>query len=735
MNDNREQTQFINQPNVNGVLIGIPGGGKSTSIICRIIHQVESQQIPHDGFIVVTFSKAAANDFRQKGQRLRPDIFDANYIRTIHSLAGVLVSKSCGMNNLNTVVYRATKIIRLNPNAITRFKNAKVIYVDEAQDISQTQYDLVCALGEALGAAVVLVGDADQALYAFQGGSAEFLNKHAGFRIELVKNYRSTSQIVHLANCARPSKTNAQSMISASGKEGAVPHIVSNTHNVLSIKLVEIVQDAFVKKHSVAVIGPTKKSGYDSHGRMKNVGLQWAYHVLAKSNIPTYIHYHEGVREGSNIDKTHQKESNFPLDKVHLFTVHGSKGLEFDTVILLNFHKELMGFNKLTRADVDSYKCLIYVGFTRAKEDLWVFHRFHRDVWHEYHSYSSCFQLDGEDIPVPPQLTLQEAIPPLSYHWKSVLYDRKVLAENHLAELEDIANISVAISGRNFSYAHTELPEQDKIGMLYGLWAEALFQNRYRGKRPSCYTHIKSMLCGLEIVPYQYASAIMTVYSRLGLCANEKLTLNDYEHCKQSMVTFIPEDADTFISQALARNDGRVFFHIPGMTRFFDKDVLTHLLQECEKHVYIPSELLWKMCLFIFQYENECKRRWYFDYTAHLKAIEPFEEYIDKMARSMGDGYEFDIPCFLQLKHTTVRGFADCVHTSLGRVIELKFTNSFTLTDGLQAVGYALMLNPDAHVHVYNLRTQKQYHITSAALSKEGLSDVQDFLHNHLSIA
>lgn len=733
MNDNKEQQLFINQPNVNGVLIGIPGGGKSTSIIHRIIHQVETCQIPPNGFIVVTFSRAAANDFRQKGRRIRPDIFDNDHIRTIHSLAGVIVNKSSSINSLNTVVYRATRHIRLNPDALVKFQGVKVVYVDEAQDISQTQYDLVCALGEALQAAVVLVGDADQALYAFQGGSAEFLNNHAGFRIELVKNYRSTHQIVHLANSARPSKMNVQPMISASGKQGATPRIISNTHDVLGRRLVEIVRDSFAKKRSVAIIGPTKKSGYDFHGRMRNVGLQWAYHILLKNNIAAHIHYQEGAKEGSNIDKTCQKENNFPLNKVHFFTIHGSKGLEFDTVVLLNFHTELMGFEKITNDDINSYKCLIYVGFTRAKEELWVLHRFKRDVWHEYADYKSCFELEGEDIPLPSTLQLHAAKQPLIYNWKKVLYDRKVLTESRLSELEDIANINVTVCGNHFSYAHKELPEQDKISVLYGNWAEALFQNRYRGKLPLCYKCIKNMIDSLEEVPFKYISAITTMYQKLGLSANEQLTLYDYEYYKQQN-TSLSEDVDTYITNALLANNAKVFFHIPGITRFFDKTVLTNLLAECNKHTYIPSELIWKMCLFLFQYEYECKRRWYYDYQQHINALQPYEEYISELARNLEDGYDFNVPCEMTLKNTQtlLRGQVDCIDSSNSDIIELKFASSFSLTDGLQAIGYALMINPNSRVRVFNLRTQKQYTIQSCLLSEQGAKDTCDFMEQHL---
>lgn len=711
MVQNQEQIAFIEQPNVNGVLIGIPGGGKSTSIIERIIHQVDSGQIPREGgYLVVTFSKAAADDFRRKGVKRRPDVFDVTYIRTIHSLAGVIVSRDA-KNSINTVVYRATNQIRENNlDAVGRFANVKVIYVDEAQDISRTQYELVCTMGEVLGAAVVLVGDADQALYSFQGGSAEFLRNHAGFRIELVRNYRSTNEIVALANAARPSK-DAHPMVSASGASGPTPRIISNTHDVIARRIVEIAQESLKQGKLVAIIGPTKKSCSDSHGRMRNIGLQWAHHVLRKHGIKSMVHYNEAVREGSSFDKC--KEVNFPHNAVHLFTIHGSKGLEFDTVILLNFHKELMGFYNMTAEDVDSYKCMVYVGFTRAKHDLWVFHRYGRGVWHEYADYSDKMHHEGEPIPHV-ELTLSPKMEPRVYQWLRLLTDRKLLPEDQLSRLEDLADINVATSGSSFKEAHVDLPDQEKLDVVYGQWAENLFENRYRGHRPKCYRRVKMMLDSMTIVPFEYRSVVLQIYGTLGLDPHDVLTMHDFD-CFLEQVK-IRDDVEEFIRGSILNNDGRVFFYVPTITRFFDSKVLHILLEECDKHVNIPSDMIWKLVLFLFQYDFECKYRWYFDYTKHIDALQKYESYIKQTSQSLPDGYIFDVECEMEIGNgKKIRGLADAVNIATKNLLELKFTTSFTMTQGLQALGYELMYNSnhDLSVKVMNLRTRKNYDISS----------------------
>lgn len=728
---NKEQLQFVHQPNTNGVLIGIPGGGKSTSIIRRIVYQVATKQIPpKGGYIVVTFSRAAANDFRQKGKSVDPNVFEDEYIRTIHSLAGVLTPRSA-INSLNTVVYRATKSIELDASVVCqRYSNVKVIYVDEAQDISKTQYDLVCMIASALGAALVLVGDVDQALYAFQGGSSEFLQNHAGFRIELVQNYRSTHQIVSLANAARPTKKGVADMQSASNTHGMTPCIVSNRHDALVKRMMDIVHEAFAKGHLIAVIGSVKGSGYDSHGHMKNIGLQWAYHALYKNGVKLKSHYKESLREG-NVHDTN-KDKLLSKKRVHLFTIHGSKGLEFDTVILLNFHKELMGFSRITADDYASYKCLMYVGMTRAKSDLWIFHARHREVWSEYHSYSKFMRTEGDEIP-PSQVDLIEVSPPKMYQWLDIITNRKLFSERHLSELEDLAAIDVATSGERFEYAHVQLPDEDVLSTLYGQWAENMFENRYRGKKPKCYRCVQAMLASTHIVnDKNIMYQISKIHKDIGLKTTDVLMQSDYEAYKEKHE--VSSEVDEYVSDVLHCNDGKVFFAYPGMTRFFDSNALLQIIRECDKQRMISSELVWKLCLFIFQYEHEAKYRWYYNYDNHINALQPYEEYIRQTASSLADGYFFNIECMLDVGGKPLRGYADVVHYDQKEVIELKFTTSFTMTHGLQSVGYGVMLYPMVErVKLFNLRTHKKYDISSPLLDDtRGIKKFRSFLATSL---
>ncbi|MGH2548074.1 MAG: 3'-5' exonuclease, partial [Thermomicrobiales bacterium] len=68
------------------------------------------------------------------------------------------------------------------------------------------------------------------------------------------------------------------------------------------------------------------------------------------------------------------------VDAVQMMTIHASKGLEWDTVILVGIEDDLFPFGvNPSYDDFDEARRLLYVGVTRAKDRLAIFHVQHRD--------------------------------------------------------------------------------------------------------------------------------------------------------------------------------------------------------------------------------------------------------------------------------------------------------------------------------------------------------------------
>lgn len=98
-------------------------------------------------------------------------------------------------------------IFENNPEARIRWsKKFKYILVDEFQDTNPSQYQLIEHLGgEEFN--IFAVGDEDQIIYSFRGADStvidRFVNHFEGKKIPILKleeNYRSTNQILHVAN-------------------------------------------------------------------------------------------------------------------------------------------------------------------------------------------------------------------------------------------------------------------------------------------------------------------------------------------------------------------------------------------------------------------------------------------------------------------------------------------------------------------------------------------------------
>jgi DNA helicase-2/ATP-dependent DNA helicase PcrA len=111
----------------------------------------------------------------------------------------------------------------------------RVVLVDEFQDTNYAQSAMVQALANAVGGNIRVVGDPNQAIYAFRGAAPDNLDRFQreefpeAATIELRQNYRSTQSILALANAIwdddrGPYRGN---LVAASGEVGVRPRLVS----------------------------------------------------------------------------------------------------------------------------------------------------------------------------------------------------------------------------------------------------------------------------------------------------------------------------------------------------------------------------------------------------------------------------------------------------------------------------------------------------------------------------
>ena len=107
------------------------------------------------------------------------------------------ILRRCGAIDYDDQVLLACKILRESPEAIERWRRcARHLLVDEYQDINAAQFELVRLLAEGQREGLFAVGDDDQSVYGFRGGSPAFIRRFRedfgeGARVEqLAASYR-----------------------------------------------------------------------------------------------------------------------------------------------------------------------------------------------------------------------------------------------------------------------------------------------------------------------------------------------------------------------------------------------------------------------------------------------------------------------------------------------------------------------------------------------------------------
>lgn len=191
----------------NMLVIACAGSGKSSTMLCRIKHLID-KGAPESSIIMMTFTRDAANDMRDKLHNImgyKPDI----KIGTIDSIAKYytenhITSATAALKHVSEYGhYFLSYLQTCSPKFFERFQ---YLFVDEFQDINDTQYNIIqCFVKN--GIRLFAVGDDAQNIYSFRGSSVEYILNFAGLFgniaiHKLSRNFRCSEEIVNLANAS-----------------------------------------------------------------------------------------------------------------------------------------------------------------------------------------------------------------------------------------------------------------------------------------------------------------------------------------------------------------------------------------------------------------------------------------------------------------------------------------------------------------------------------------------------
>ena len=680
--DNEEQDRFIKHDVCDMSLRGIPGGGKTRSIIEKVIYLKSIGYITKaHNFLILTFTNNAQKDFLKKGKIRNNKLFTKSNVRTIHSLSGTIMSSLFNnkSSNLATIVAGLLNILEkdesLDISKLQCLRHCKIIFVDEAQDISDVQHRMIMKISEKIDCRIIMVGDPNQNIYQFQGGSAKHLMEHSSTNIQLKYNYRSTKSIVAFLNHFRPWKAESEPMISHRQDIGEKPIIYCGGLQYLIQRVHDELRKTEIPLEDIAIIGPVKKGNFNPCAYNLNIGLQIFAEYFHKENIPHVAHY-----VLSDDDTTKRDKEKKPAH-VNLYTIHGSKGLEFKKIFLLNFHYTTMGRVPNLKT-YNEHKYLWFTGLSRPKDELSILVEQGKTPWlglddcpkdlyqlkYENKEYKKSKKFFKKLKETPPPQEEDEQIKNISV---TKLLEHRLLTEDKQLKLEKLIDAKIETFAL-FDRATNEIMEVSEFSALYGIYMENIFTYHYLLNRSSQQLDkfIYTFKCRNDhnvLLPSFLHSSFLKLkdkYGEITLCIlnNNLRHLNDEGRAILVHLSRIPN----------IHEDQPINLQKTNGVSSFDQAYFYRNWENLKNNISVCKSLF-NICLYFFQIEHECMHLLTKDFSSHLTSLEPYIGKVIDYARKSPCEYQFQVKN--KHPHLPIYGIADIKCNS--KLIDLKFTKAF----------------------------------------------------------
>ena len=236
----------------------------------------------------------------------------------------------------------------------------KYIIIDEYQDTSYIRFKLIYKIIEKTNSNLMVVGDDFQSIYRFTGCDISlFLNFENYFKNAIIKKinntYRNSNELVHIAgDFVMKNKKQIYKDLKS----------IKNLKNPIKIFYYEDSKNAFENLIN-KIYNETKSSIL----------------VLGRNNNDIYDFLNENFKYDDNLIYLKDKDI-----KIKYMTIHKSKGLEDENVIVINMIDKLLGFPtkikddrilRLVTSNYDKYpyseeRRLFYVALTRTKNYVYL---------------------------------------------------------------------------------------------------------------------------------------------------------------------------------------------------------------------------------------------------------------------------------------------------------------------------------------------------------------------------
>lgn len=201
----KRQMEIISDKDSRCIVVGAgPGSGKTRVLVHKLASLLLMEDVKHEQLLMLTFSRAAATEFKQRLLDLIGNAAHFVDIKTFHSYCFDLLGRTGNLEDAKDVVAKAAEMIcqgEVEPSKIGK----TVLVIDEAQDMGANEYALVKAMmtnNEEMR--VIAVGDDDQSIFDFRGSDACYMymlaQEDGSTFVEMTENFRSARHPVSFAN-------------------------------------------------------------------------------------------------------------------------------------------------------------------------------------------------------------------------------------------------------------------------------------------------------------------------------------------------------------------------------------------------------------------------------------------------------------------------------------------------------------------------------------------------------
>jgi hypothetical protein len=394
-----EQELILSQTRGSFKVLAAAGSGKTSTMSFLVKDEIVSGRALESEICFITFTRFAADQIKRKISgimRRFTSVMYGTFHATMYRLlnkAGISPPEPEGLYDARMeegVKFFIGLMREKDPRLVRVLQTYKVLIVDEFQDLDESQFEFV-RLFKVIKPElrVIAIGDLAQNIYRFRGTSNEFLRTYihnivpdlASFR--LTTNFRSSRKILDFVNIIFKEEIKNKQILPMRPFSGSqIGYNIKyyeyakcpgkgtgEYEELVATTLLPILTDAKKNSKSVCLIFPI----------MKCASFQIITGLLRKfSRESQYaFDFHQITKEDetcSTVEFSYNpKDSSAP---VQASTIHGSKGLEWDIVGLIDFSDklyEIKGEEEDSEAFVAEKTNLAYVAITRAAEELYIF--------------------------------------------------------------------------------------------------------------------------------------------------------------------------------------------------------------------------------------------------------------------------------------------------------------------------------------------------------------------------